>query len=72
MKQWLAHCQTCNWAGIKAREEDKPKEEKGYHLKSHPEHKVRVWVSGEESLTLSSASLYEKGSHPNSPIKINA
>jgi hypothetical protein len=47
MKQWIAHCQTCNWTGIKAKEETKPKEEKGTHLKSHPEHKVRVWVSGQ-------------------------
>ena len=72
MKQWTAHCQSCNWSGVKAGEENKPKEEKGNHLKSHPEHKVRVWVTGEESLTLPSSSLYNMGSYPKLPIKTNA
>jgi hypothetical protein len=72
MKQWTAHCQTCNWSGVKAGEENKPREEKGNHLKSHPVHKVRIWVTGEESLALSSASLYDLGSYPNLPIKIMA
>jgi hypothetical protein len=47
MKQWIAHCQTCNWTSGKSKEQDKPKEEKGTHVKSHPVHKVRIWVSGE-------------------------
>jgi hypothetical protein len=47
MKQWIAHCQTCNWTSAKAKEQEKPEEEKGGHVKSHPVHKVRVWVSGE-------------------------
>ena len=72
MKQWTAHCQTCNWTGVRAREENMPKEEKGSHLKSHPEHKVRVWVTGEESLTLPSASLYDKKSYLDSLIKIHS
>lgn len=72
MKQWTAHCQTCNWSGVKATEENKPKEEKGNHLKSHPGHKVRVWITGEESLVLSSYSLFDMGSSPKLPVKPTA
>jgi len=50
----------------------KPKEEKGNHLKSHPGHKVRVWITGEESLSLPSASLYDKKSYLDSLMKIHA
>jgi hypothetical protein len=49
MKQFTAHCQTCNWTGRRSREGDGPKQEKTNHLKSHPEHKVRVMVSGEDA-----------------------
>jgi hypothetical protein len=49
MKQFTAHCQTCNWTGRRSREADSPKEEKTNHLKNHPEHKVRVMVSGEDT-----------------------
>jgi hypothetical protein len=72
MKEWTTHCQTCNWTGVRAREEMKPKEEKGNHLKSHPGHKVRVWITGEESLSLPSASLYDKKSYLDSLMKIHA
>jgi hypothetical protein len=47
IKQWTAHCQTCNWTGARSKEETIPKKEKDNHLKTHPEHKVRVLVSGE-------------------------
>ena len=48
MKQWIAHCQTCSWTGVRRREEDSPKQEKAAHLNKHPEHKVRVLVTGED------------------------
>jgi hypothetical protein len=47
IKQWIAHCQTCNWTGKRYREDISPKQEMANHLKNHPEHKVRVLVTGE-------------------------
>ena len=70
MKQWTAHCQTCNWSGAKCGEEIDPKQDKKNHLKDHSEHKVSIFITGEERSALSSASLYDMGSYPNLPIKI--
>lgn len=47
IKQWTAHCQTCNWSGARCQEGEKPQQEKNNHLKNHSEHKVRVLVSGQ-------------------------
>jgi hypothetical protein len=54
MKQWIAHCQTCSWTGVRCQEEIKPTQEKNNHLLKHPVHKVRVLVTGEEKVTVSS------------------
>ena len=48
MKQWIAHCQTCSWTGVRSRGEEAPVQEKNRHLEKHPVHKVRVLVSGED------------------------
>jgi hypothetical protein len=52
MKQWIAHCQTCSWTGVRCREEEQPLKEKNHHLHKHPIHKVRVLVTGEEKVNL--------------------
>jgi hypothetical protein len=71
MKQWTAHCQTCSWAGVRCEEEINPKQSKTNHLKHHPEHKVNIFITGEQRFAFPSASLYDMGSYPNLPVKIN-
>lgn len=46
IKYWIALCQTCNWSGVRAKEEGNPKNEKDNHLKNHPAHRVRILVTG--------------------------
>ena len=70
MKQWTALCQTCSWAGVRCAEETNPKQEKNNHLKRHPEHKVSIFVTGEERSEISSASLYDTLRYPSLPIKL--
>ena len=72
MKQWMAHCQTCSWAGVKCGEVANPKQDKKSHLKHHPEHKVSIFITGEEQFIFPSASLYDVRSYPKLPVKIDA
>jgi len=72
MKQWMAHCQTCSWAGARCGEETKPKQDKKNHLKHHPEHKVSIFITGEQRVAFPSASLYDRRNHPSLPIKVSA
>lgn len=45
-KEWIAHCQTCRWSGKRCSNRDEAKQAVESHLKTHPEHKVRVLVTG--------------------------
>jgi len=45
-KEWIAHCQTCRWSGKRCSNRDEAKQALESHLKTHPEHQVRVLVTG--------------------------
>ena len=48
-KEWTAMCRDCTWCGKRRSDQKSAQQEVNNHLKTHPKHKVRVMVTGENS-----------------------
>ena len=46
-KEWTALCQDCRWSGKRHSDQTEARQDAEKHLKTHPQHKVRVLVTGE-------------------------
>jgi hypothetical protein len=68
-QEWTALCRDCRFTGKRQAEQIEANQDVKNHLKTHPGHHTRVFVTGEKALTLPSTSLTDEGGFPNLPIK---
>lgn len=47
-KEWSGHCRDCNWSGKRSSDRADAQQSVDNHLKTHPQHKARVLVTGED------------------------
>jgi hypothetical protein len=46
-REWTALCRDCNWSGKRCSDQAEAEQAMKNHLKTHPQHKVRVLMTGE-------------------------
>jgi hypothetical protein len=68
-QEWTALCRDCRFTGKKHSDQTGAQQEVKNHLKTHPSHQVRVFVTGEKATALPSALSYDRGNYPNLPVK---
>jgi hypothetical protein len=70
-QEWTALCRDCRWTGKRQSDQTDAKQEVKNHIKTHPGHQVRVFVTGEKEIALPSALSFDRGNYPNLPVKGN-
>jgi hypothetical protein len=70
-QEWTALCRDCRFTGNKQSDQTSAQQEMKNHLKTHPNHKVRVFVTGEKAVALPSSLSHDKGNYHNLPVKGN-
>lgn len=45
-KEWTTLCQDCRWSGKRHSDQAEARQDAEKHLETHPQHKVRVLVTG--------------------------
>ena len=48
-KEWTALCRTCTWSGKRSHDQAVAQQAVEAHHKTHPDHKIRLMVTGEDS-----------------------
>ena len=49
-KEWTAHCRTCTWSGRRTGDQAVAQKEVDAHFKTHSLHKVRLLVTGADTV----------------------
>ena len=49
-KEWTALCQHCHWSGKRSSDQNSAQLEMERHLKTHPQHRVRVLLTGGQDI----------------------